>query len=552
MSEYSDKMASTSNSDVQSTTTMTSNDSARNSSEGTITSVSARSALTTLTETHKKLVMNNEGDMGFNYKVLGMLTDIENVKSEGEKRNKHLEFKNFIEKQDLCKVEMFKNYLEEFDPFHYRVDAINCKIWYNASGNYHRTTKDANGLTLPAYAYPNGDGSWYVNGKNHRTDKDANGLTLPARIVRGRQEWFIEGRRERTDLDEFGNTMPAEITSDGSKRWFINGAIGRSELGKNAADKDYNRALPAIIPTSGSNEWWYGGRPTTQDELTKILGGRITNNIIDTDCRALNELLIRYQQLIDEKSGEMSENFVMIGLLISAAKATTEDEKNLAHRKLREYMLEKNIANVDAYMEECESYHYLKQKDGAKKWQNKSGEYSRTTRGADGLVLPAIIWANGSQDWYLDGNRHRVDKDAEGNTLPAMIKADGEKQWYIHGECKREGHDEFGHSLPTQITAMGSLIWTDVDGSSCRMELGKNPADKDFGKALPAVIRKNGEKQWATSSSYHSQDQMTKLITGKISQSLDCEDIKGMIIKMKNGNTFELNGDFTSVQVLRS
>ena len=44
---------------------------------------------------------------------------------------------------------------------------------------------------------------------------------------------------------------------------------------------------------------------------------------------------------------------------------------------------------------------------------------------------PAIEWASGSKEWYLNGNLHREDG-------PAAEWASGSKEWYLHGERHRE------------------------------------------------------------------------------------------------------------------
>jgi hypothetical protein len=59
-------------------------------------------------------------------------------------------------------------------------------------------------------------------------------------------------------------------------------------------------------------------------------------------------------------------------------------------------------------------------KDGTKVWRNKNGDLHRE----DG---PAIIWASGDKEWWLNGRRHREDG-------PAIEWANGKKTWYINGK----------------------------------------------------------------------------------------------------------------------
>ena len=56
---------------------------------------------------------------------------------------------------------------------------------------------------------------------------------------------------------------------------------------------------------------------------------------------------------------------------------------------------------------------------GNTKWFNEVGQFHR-------IEGPAIEWADGSKEWFLNGKRHR-----EGG--PAIEGADGRKVWYLNG-----------------------------------------------------------------------------------------------------------------------
>jgi hypothetical protein len=43
---------------------------------------------------------------------------------------------------------------------------------------------------------------------------------------------------------------------------------------------------------------------------------------------------------------------------------------------------------------------------------------------------PAIEFADGGKEWWVDGKRHRVDG-------PACEYAEGSKYWYVNGKCHR-------------------------------------------------------------------------------------------------------------------
>ena len=63
-------------------------------------------------------------------------------------------------------------------------------------------------------------------------------------------------------------------------------------------------------------------------------------------------------------------------------------------------------------------------KNGDKFYWNRNG-YHRTGD------KPAIICADGSKEWLVDGKRHR------NNDQPAIIWAGGSKEWWVNGKCHR-------------------------------------------------------------------------------------------------------------------
>ena len=99
--------------------------------------------------------------------------------------------------------------------------------------------------------------------------------------------------------------------------------------------------------------------------------------------------------------------------------------------------------------------------DGDKYWHNANGLYHRT----DG---PAVEWADGSKDWYIDGKRHRIDG-------PAIEDAEGHKAWYVNGKAHR------------------------LDGPAIEWANGKKGwyvNDKRHRLDGPAVINAKGGKEW--------------------------------------------------------
>ena len=70
---------------------------------------------------------------------------------------------------------------------------------------------------------------------------------------------------------------------------------------------------------------------------------------------------------------------------------------------------------------------------------------------------PAIDDANGYKEWYINGKLHREDG-------PAVVYTDGSKSWYINGKCHRED---------------GPAV-EDVDGSKSWYINGERLAEEEF------------------------------------------------------------------------
>jgi hypothetical protein len=84
---------------------------------------------------------------------------------------------------------------------------------------------------------------------------------------------------------------------------------------------------------------------------------------------------------------------------------------------------------------------------------------------------PAIIYSDGTQQWWYKGERHRD------NDLPAIIRPDGTQIWYMNGLVHRE------NDLPAVIYPNGSQEWY-INGKLHREN------DK------PAIIYLNGYQEW--------------------------------------------------------
>jgi hypothetical protein len=88
----------------------------------------------------------------------------------------------------------------------------------------------------PAVEYPDGTKRWYLNDKLHRTDGGP-AVEYPD----GTKRWYLNGKLHRTDGG------PAIELSDGTKYWYLNGELHRSDGG------------PAIEYPDGRKYWWLNG-----------------------------------------------------------------------------------------------------------------------------------------------------------------------------------------------------------------------------------------------------------------------------------------------------
>ncbi len=61
--------------------------------------------------------------------------------------------------------------------------------------------------------------------------------------------------------------------------------------------------------------------------------------------------------------------------------------------------------------------------------------------------LPAVTYADGTQEWWQHDKRHR------NNDLPAIVFANGTQQWWQHGQCHRD------NDLPAIIYTDGLQEW---------------------------------------------------------------------------------------------
>ena len=87
---------------------------------------------------------------------------------------------------------------------------------------------------------------------------------------------------------------------------------------------------------------------------------------------------------------------------------------------------------------------YYFDKDNNKKWFINVNNKTLLHRKND---LPAVEYANGTKEWYLNGKLHRE------NDKPAIEYSNGTKYWYLNGKLHRE------NDLPTIECINGHKEW---------------------------------------------------------------------------------------------
>lgn len=70
-----------------------------------------------------------------------------------------------------------------------------------------------------------------------------------------------------------------------------------------------------------------------------------------------------------------------------------------------------------------QTYKVTVAEDKSRFWYNEKNYLHR-------LDGPAVEYADGSKDWWVEGKRHRLDG-------PAIERANGHKEWFVQGKCHR-------------------------------------------------------------------------------------------------------------------
>jgi hypothetical protein len=346
-------------------------------------------------------------------------------------------------------------------------------------------------------------------------DKKVNGITLPARIDNdGELMWVQNGVYYRTDVDEYGNTLPVNITNY-KKTWRNANSIHRSELGKNPNDlTTFGKAMPAIIYETGVMEWYFEGVSFTQEKLTqKILD--ITVIVKEED-----DILMKLLKNFNDKPQIVKLVADVIG----------DKSKYEHHRELREYFENYSYLREDKlFLEYYDQYHeFMYKKSGSvRTWSKPSScdeHCEKTFINADGLV----------------------------ETFPSSIDRDGTKYWRKNGWLSRSDVDKYGNRLPTQ-DGPNVKYWNE-NRKQHRAELGKNPNDLEtYNKALPAIIYKDGNKEWKFEGNDITEAELTARLLGiPIPKPvMVVDDIAEIEITYANGDVRRDTHPIASIKIMK-
>ena len=306
----------------------------------------------------------------------------------------------------------------------------------------------------PALIRPNGELKWYQNGLLHRVDG-------PAWIYPdGKQEWYYKDKLHRID-------GPAVISQKGRKEWHINGKLHR--IGKPAVvsliykkwyvDGELHRMDgPAIersfslLEYNNKDEWYFNG---IKHKNVKYIDGVVANYNDNGELHSIQKpfVVVEGDEDFQENYGpaiiypDGRQYWYIDGLLhredgpaiiypdggkewYISGKLHREDGPAIEQASTKKWTINAELHH-DSIDNNCPTGWYfngilhenVKYVDDEVKVYNTNGKL-HCEHG------PAIIYSDGTREWYIDGKLHREDG-------PAIINSKY-KEWYINGERHRE------------------------------------------------------------------------------------------------------------------
>lgn len=270
---------------------------------------------------------------------------------------------------------------------------------------------------IPSHEFFDNDGEYHFD--------DA--CTFPALIVDGTNHYYLHGVRHRPN-------GPACVSPNGSASWFINGEFHREDGPANIS----------IDGDSVSTQWY-------RRDLFHRMDGPATICLDVPD----NTITLTWWRHDDMHNTLLHEFGSGISSCPAYMKFTLDNFPTVLIKKFQETH---DLNNDDIF-------NTLDELDYANAIELRWHVEDKLHRD-DG---PAIIYRNGTEMWYIDGELHRADDE------PAIIKLNGFQAWYQNGQR----HRKIG---PAVVTELGDQHW---------YKYGVHHR-----KNGPAIVLKSGQREW--------------------------------------------------------
>jgi len=298
-----------------------------------------------------------------------------------------------------------------------KIDKDGTKNWTNKEHRFHR--EDG-----PAIEYASGGKEWRINGKLHREDGPAiescygNKVWYLNGIKYTEEQWKQELNKPKCEIDEYGHKRwknkegqlhredgPACEWTTGSKFWYLNGLCHREDG-------------PAAVYANGEKYWYLNGINYSEEETWKK---ELNKPECTTDEKGNKKWYNKEGQLHREDGPAIEfadgTKFWFInnkyhredGPAVERAYGTKEWWLNGVNYTEEQWQKEWWLNGVnyteEQWQKELDKPKCTTDEYGNKFWKNKEGGLHRE----DG---PAIEWASGNKEWYLNGKCHREDGPA--------------------------------------------------------------------------------------------------------------------------------------------
>ena len=282
-----------------------------------------------------------------------------------------------------------------------------------------------------------------AEGQFHRTDGPA------VEWANGSKYWYLEGVNYTEEEFLAKMSDQPEVDEVGTKRW------------KNAEGQLHRDDGPAIEHADGSKEWW------VEDKLHRLDGPAI-EYVNGDKSWFLNSKLHRTDgPAIECANGDKF-------WYVEGKRHRTDGPAVEYANGDKFWYLEGKKYSEEEFLAKMSNQPKIDTNETLR-WHNAKGQFHR-------LDGPALEYANGDKEWFLNGKRHRTDG-------PAIDCVDGDKEWFVEG--KRHRTDG-----PAVECADGTKEWF-VKGKHHRTD-------------GPAIEYANGSKEWCLEGVEYTEEEFQK------------------------------------------